>query len=236
MGSRRKVVMNLSPETLVVGSLLGDGYLTPNGSLQIEHCLEQAAYTFWKYEKLQPIAGQQPTLVERYDRRTRKTYRSMRFYTKAVLKDFRNSFYQDRRKIVPSNLGDFLDPLAVAVWFMDDGGRGARTPRGLVFNTSCFSADEQVVLTGVLLDSFGVVSSIHKHGKGFQLYIKAESFSRFSELISPYLIASLRYKLPVDPVTTSPRRRRRDSGSVLCEQVNSAITRRLSLSAGEMKV
>jgi hypothetical protein len=215
------ITTNLPPEThsVVVGSLLGDGYLTSNGSLQIEHCLEQAAYTLWKYQMLQPIAGQPPTMVERNDRCTRKTYRSMRFYTKAVLKDFRAGFYKDRRKIVPSHLGDILDPLAVAVWFMDDGGRGARTPRGLVFNTSCYSAEEQVILTKLLFDLFGVLASIHKHGRGFQLYIKAESFSRFSELVSPYLIASMSYKLPVDPVTTSPRRKRRDSGPVPEEQI-----------------
>ena len=61
--------MNLPPEThsVIVGSLLGDGYLTPNGSLQVEHCLEQTAYTLWKYERLQPIAGKSPTMVERYD-------------------------------------------------------------------------------------------------------------------------------------------------------------------------
>jgi len=207
---------NLSPETqsVIVGSLLGDGYLTPNGSLQIEHCLEQAAYTFWKYQMLQSIAGKWPTQVERYDQRTQKTYRSLRFYTKAVLKTYRGSFYQDRKKVVPTNIGDILDPLAVAVWFMDDGGRGARTPRGLVFNTSCFSAEEQVFLQKILADKFGVLTSIHPRSKGFQLYIKAESFTRFSELISPYLITSMRYKLPVDPVTTSPRRTRRDSSPV----------------------
>ena len=210
------IVQNLPPETksVIVGSLLGDGYLTPNGSLQIEQCLEQSAYTSWKYEMLEPIAGRPPTLVERYDRRTDKTYRSMRFYTKAVLKDYRSSFYQDRKKIIPENLGDILDPLAVAVWFMDDGGRGARTPRGLVFNTSCFSAEEQRLLQRVFLDTFSVVTSIHQHGKGYQLYVKAESFNRFSDLISPYLIASMCYKLPADPVTTSPRRKRRDSSPI----------------------
>ena len=51
--------INLSPETqsVIIGSLLGDAYLYQNGTLQIEHCLEQAAYTFWKYEKLNSIAG-----------------------------------------------------------------------------------------------------------------------------------------------------------------------------------
>ena len=199
--------MDLLPEarSVIVGSLLGDAYLYQNGTLQIEHCLEQAAYTFWKYEKLQSIAGRPPTIIERYDFRTKKTYRSMRFYTKAVLKDFRIGFYKDRRKVIPNELGMILDPLAIAIWFMDDGSRGAHTPKGLVLNTSCFSASEQVALQAVLAERFGVKASIHKVGKGFHLYIKAESFSRFAELISPYLIAQMRYKLPVDPVTTSLR-------------------------------
>jgi len=218
VGSRRMISMNLTPETqsVIVGTMLGDGYLTPNGSLQIEHCLDQADYTFWKYEKLQPIAGRVPKMVERYDGRTQKTYRSMRFYTKSVLKQYRDDFYQDRKKVVPKHIGNVLDPLAVAVWFMDDGGRGARTPRGLVFNTSGFSAEEQVFLQEILVHKFGVRTSIHPRRNGFQLYVKAESFLRFSELISPFLITSMRYKLPVDPVTTSPprNRRRRDSSSV----------------------
>ena len=195
--------LSLEARSVIVCSLLGDAYLYKNGTLQIEHCFDQAAYTFWKYEKLQSIAGKEPTLVERYDWRTRKIYRSMRFYTKATLKDFRPIFYKDHRKIIPNDLGEWLDPLAVAVWFMDDGGRGARTLKGLVFNTSCFSVEEQVLLQSVFSGKFGVKVSIHKIGKGFQLYVKAESFNRFSELVSPYLITQMRYKLPVDPVTTS---------------------------------
>ena len=133
--------MNLPPEahSVVVGSLLGDGYLYSNGTLQIEHSFGQASYVRWKYEKLVDIVGKTPVTVERHDRRTGRVYRSVRFYTKAVLRQFRDAFYRDRRKIIPAEVGELLDPMALSVWFMDDGGRGARTPKGLVFNTSCYS-------------------------------------------------------------------------------------------------
>ena len=197
--------MNLTPEahSVIVGSLLGDAYLYPNGTLQVEHKLDHAEYTFWKYEKLKRIAGKPPLTVERYDTRTGKTYRSMRFYTKAVLREFRDVFYSDRRKVLPVNLGALVDPLAIAVWFMDDGGRGARTPKGLVFNTSSFTAPEQTQLRSVLAERFGVVASTHRVGSGYQLYIRARSFGRFAELVSPHLVPRMRYKLPADPVTTS---------------------------------
>ena len=207
--------MNLSSETrsVIVGSLLGDAYLYPNGTLQIDQSLGQASYVWWKYERLSVIAGKAPVMVERYDRRTDRTYRSLRFYTKAVLKDFRDAFYRDRKKIVPTQLGDLLDPMALSVWFMDDGGRGAHTPKGLVFNTSCYSEAEQLVLQALLLERFGVEVSIHRVGRGFQLYVRSRSFERFVSVISPYIVPQMRYKLPIDPVTTSPLSGR-DGGSV----------------------
>jgi sRNA-binding regulator protein Hfq len=213
--------MNLPPEarSVIVGSLLGDAHLTRNGSLQIEHCLAHADYVFWKYEMLKILAGKPPVVVERYDSRTAKTYRSTRFYSRSVLKNFRDDFYRGRTKIVPDNIGRLLDPLAVAVWFMDDGGRGGHTPRGLVFNTSGFSSQEQILLQSVLREKFGIEASIHLVGSGFQLYVRARSFSRFCELVSPHLVTLMRYKLPVDPVTTSPPRRRDRSLARECEPI-----------------
>jgi hypothetical protein len=200
--------MNLEPETrsVVIGSLLGDGYLGPSGSLQIEHCLAHADYVRWKYEKLAPIAGKPPRVIERFDSRTAKTYRSMRFFTRSVLKDLRSLFYLDRRKVIPRCIGELLDPGALAVWFMDDGSRGGRSPRGLVFNTSGFSPEEQGFLVSVLKRKYDLEMSVHRVGRGHQLYVRARSFNRFSELVSPHLIALMRYKVPVDPVTTSPLR------------------------------
>ncbi len=192
----------LEARSVIIGSLLGDGYLYPKGTLQIEHCLAHAEYTQWKYEKLRVISGKEPTIVKRYDTRTGKTYRSSRFFTKAVLKDFRIAFYPEKKKVIPSQLGDWLDHLALAVWFMDDGSRGAHTPKGLVFNTSCFSSEEQIVLQSLLREKFGINVSIHNVGKGYHLYVQANSYDRFHGIVFPHLITLMRYKLPVDPVTT----------------------------------
>src|SRR5438046_1168854 len=85
--------------------------------------------------------------------------------------------------------------------------------RGLVINTSCFDRDEQTLLQLLLKTKFGIEVSVHRSGSGFQLYVWSRSFNRFSGLVAPYLVAQMRYKLPVDPVTTSPPRRR-DSDSV----------------------
>jgi hypothetical protein len=204
VGSRR-MAMNLSPETqsIIVGCVLGDAYLYPNGTLQIEHAFGQADYVWWKYHKLVDIAGKAPVMVERNDPRTGRTYRSLRFYTKAALREFRDAFYEDRRKIVPAQVGDLLDPMALSVWFMDDGGRGARTPKGLVFNTSCYSEREQITLQAAFAERFGVDVSIHRVGRGSQLYVRSKSFDRFVSIVSPYLVPQMRYKLPIDPVTTS---------------------------------
>ena len=213
--------MNLTLEarSIVVGSLLGDAYLTWNGSMQIEHSYGHASYVSWKYEKLKEIVGKPPRIIERFDSRTNKTYRSFRFYTKAVLKTFRTLFYSGRKKIDPQEVRGLLDPLALAVWFMDDGSRGARTPKGLVFNTSSFSMEEQLFLQDVLCEKFGVEMSVHKVGKGFQLYVRARSFSRFSELVSPHLVTCMRYKIPVDPVTTSLETSAGESSDSISESI-----------------
>jgi hypothetical protein len=223
--------MNLPPEarSVIVGSLLGDAYLTPNGSLQIEHQLAHADYVNWKYEMLRSLAGKPPKIVERYDPRTLRTYRSIRFYSRSVLKSFRDLFYRDRRKVVPDCIGRLLDPMAIAVWFMDDGSRGGHSPRGLVFNTSGFTREEQAILRSALNEEFGIEASVHQVGSGFQLYVRARSFSSFCALVAPHLVAQMRYKLPVDPVTTSPPRRRdrgyvRECGPIYSRDNTSALT------------
>src|SRR5207244_13340813 len=73
---------------------------------------------------------------------------------------------------------------------------------------SGFTRDAQDLLQAVLRSRFDIETSVHRTGSGYQLYVRSRSFVRFCDLISPHIVAPMRYKLPVDPVTTSPPRRR----------------------------
>jgi len=198
--------IKLTPEerSVIIGSMLGDGYINSHNSLQVEHAFKQAEYVRWKYKKLGSVAGKAPRVITRFDARTKKLYRSIRFYTRCVMCEFRKMFYKDGKKIVPGNLSGLLDNLALAVWFMDDGSRGAHTLHGVVFNTSAFCEDEQHYLQHILRDKFNLKVNVHHVGRGYQLYVASRSYKNFYDRISPYLIPQMKYKL-VDPVTTEFR-------------------------------
>lgn len=112
------------------------------------------------------MAGKPPRRVERLDRRNNKTYFSMRFYTRAVFRLERTLFYIEGTKRVPADIVELLDPLALSVWYMDDGGRGGRTPLGMVWNVSSYQAEDRELLRQVLLDRYGIVTTLQRAGTG----------------------------------------------------------------------
>ncbi len=190
--------ITLKQEQLVVGTLLGDGYLYRNGRLQIEHQEKFKSYVFWKYEMLHSIVSGVPKRCVRFDKRTNKEYVSWRFYTKTVFQNYRRYFYDENgKKIVPKNIFQLLvSPLALAVWFMDDGGKGANTPKGLIISAAGFTSIEQILLKKCLENNFRLIVNIHKNG---QFYIPASSYNCFYNLVNPHIVPSMRYKLPITP-------------------------------------
>ena len=102
----------------VIGCILGDGYITKNGSLQIDHSLKQKEYVHFKYAFLKSynVAGKAPKIVYCYDKRTNKTYQSIRFYTKCHFQQLRSIFYATGKKEVPKDIQKYLNsPLALAI-------------------------------------------------------------------------------------------------------------------------
>ena len=180
---------------VILGTILGDGYLYRNGRLQVEHREKDIEYLRWKYRILANLSSGLPKRCVRYDRRTDKKYISWRFYTKPIFEPLRRLFYLKCKKIVPRNDREMdLSPLGLAVWFMDDGGRGARTPKGMVISVRGYSEHDRRSLRSYLEQRFNIKVNLHKNG---QLYFPVATVDKFCKLIRPFMIPSMKYKLPL---------------------------------------
>jgi len=100
-----------------------------------------------------------------------------------------------RRKVVPKEVKRFLTPLALAVWFMDDGT--CYKNKGVRFSTNCFTLDEVKFLGEVLSEKYGLTYSIHKTGvvNQYSLYLPKTNLSNLKTLLLPHMHPSMYYKL-----------------------------------------
>ena len=184
--------------SVVIGTLLGDGYVRKvagrrDAFLEINHTLKAKDYVDWKYSVLQSFSAGIPKV--RKGRGTRMAYR---FYTRQhpELSDLHKQFYEGGKKQIPSIQ---LDPLMLAVWFMDDGSRCR--DRDVYLNTQQFDVSDQRKLIALLGD-MGLVATMNKDKTYYRLRFLKESVMKLNQIISPYIIPSMRYKLSYDPVET----------------------------------
>lgn len=200
--------LSRTERSILVGTLLGDGHLELNGKdyrLQILHSYKQREYVLWKYQNLQRLALKAPVLLGMIDHRFHKTNLGFRFQTRndKIFNALHQLFYRGKRKIVPTAIGDMLDAPALAVWYMDDGGR-RKDCRGMFLNTLSFTDEEQATLQKVLKKRWKIETRLHWVQDGYRIYIPMKMSAKFTRIIAPYMIPSMYYKLPYDPVTTEP--------------------------------
>ena len=190
---------------LLVAMVLGDGYLEPHGAgvrLQVNHSARYRDYVEWKHEVLKDF-GPSPIHY------CQAQYPFWRFVTRGhpILAELRDVFYVNGVKRVPEQIGTlFTTPQALAVYFMDDGTQDKRYGT-LRFETQSFDRPGIERLQACLAANFGIRTSIHRSGlgRGLRLYVSADEARTLARLVEPYLVASMRYKLPC-PCNDSPKR------------------------------
>lgn len=193
---KKRLTLSPDQKSLVVGSVLGDGYLEPNWSqtnyrLKIQHSVQQRDYVLWKYSLLSDWVLTKP--------KEQLVNQSMRFRTIShpELTRFRELFYLGNKKIIPKDISRYLDPLALAVWFMDDGNVKLWKGKPCAFhlNSQSFSLADNKVLAGALWDRYRLSASLEKNHSYTRLYLGKSSVDKFAKIISGNMIASMSYKL-----------------------------------------
>ena len=184
----RKIPLNALQKELIIGSLLGDGYLMPTTSgycFRVNHGLQQRDYVDWKHNLLKSFVRTPP-------RQSGNCY-YFRTISYCEFSDFRSSFYSNRQKVVPIKLlEEQFSKLSLAVWIMDDGAADGKQLR---LNTQSFSLDENQELVSFLRAKFGIETSLNQDKKHLRLRVKAASMKLLKELVKPYIIPNMLYKL-----------------------------------------
>jgi hypothetical protein len=197
---------------ILIGSLLGDGCLRKtsvsglaNAYFKYDQMFSHSSLVYLVYLVFQNITGTPPSI--RYkdfeaDSKTLKKHScSFRTYRLPVLTHYYNQFYQldslgNLRKRVPIQIKDWLTPIGLAFWFMEDGSTESS---GLYFHTQGFQLNDVELLRQVLNEKFGLQTSLitekRAEKKYYKIYVKAESRPILTELIKPYIIECFKYKL-----------------------------------------
>jgi hypothetical protein len=174
---------------IVVGSLLGDGSMRckANALLEINHSYRQRSYVQWKYLHLAELVRTPPRT-----RRGNGDRIAHRFVTRSlpVLTPYYRLFYGGGKKRVPDIE---LSPLALAVWFMDDG---CRSRNAVYLNTQQFVLGDQRRLLGILDRQYGIVGTLNRDKSYWRVRLTVDSTRRLAGLIEPHLLPELSYKLP----------------------------------------
>ena len=118
--------------SVVVGSLLGDGYASNRSGEGVRICYRQSIihkeYLQWLY-KFFYNRGYVSNLQPRLYTRTIKTQEGKIYYgyefNTFTFRSFgwiHHIFYKNGKKVIPLNISEYFTPLALAVWIKDDGG------------------------------------------------------------------------------------------------------------------
>lgn len=170
-----------------------------------EQCNRNVEYLTW-FHNFFAIRGYcnatKPKLITRIRKHNKVFYQyRVTSYSFTSLNWLHSMFYKlhDNRfiKITPQDLGKYLTPLALAIWFMDDGSKINKTVR---IATNCFARSDLEFLCELLKDKYNLdvkEGSIQKSGldKGYILYIKTSSLNKFIEIVKPFILPSMLYKL-----------------------------------------
>ena len=212
MGSRetsiKKITVNLTKrqKAIIAGTLLGDGYLQKTGSknarLRLEHGEKQKDYLLWKGVQFPKLFNGRPIYIERLHPKTKRIYVYWRWQSHSApeLGKWHKLFYPDGKKHIPLTLASLIkEPLALAVWYMDDGYYDLKQKHSFIY-LGRVSRPEAETANEAIRKNFQITPRVYdKKEKGFALFFPVSETHRLHSLVRKHVVESMNYKLSLTP-------------------------------------
>lgn len=195
---------------LIVGKLLGDGHLETSDRgrtyrLKIEHSIRQKSYVDWLYAQMKEWvrAAPKPRRVKSgfsyRDGRGTMLY-GFQTYSHGALRFYGQQFYGGGRKRIPPLIKKLLTPIAVALWYLDDGSWKSNRHTTYIIHTHGYARKDLQQVQNVF-DQLKIQARLHRQIRSgrtyWQFYIMSKSAERFRKLLEPTVmhIPGMGYKL-----------------------------------------
>jgi hypothetical protein len=202
---KKEIKLTSKQRAFIFGSMLGDatmrvGIKAKNANFKIDHCLEQKEYVFWKYKILKNLVLTPPRLSYRTTKEGIRYKKSWWFRTlrHPVLTEIYNQFYTKDsyrcgRKIVPNLVFENINSFIMAIWVMDDGSYNQEK---IDISTYSFTLQEIKRLLFIIKKKFKITMLFYKdRDKGYRIYCNKKETKKLVDLIYPYIIKTMRYKI-----------------------------------------
>lgn len=216
--SRTKALYRIGPHnkevlSIIICGMLGDwwadkikGQTSPSVRFSIEQGINNTAYihslTLYFY-KLGYCSNITPHLVKKSDKDSareledRFNYR-LTLYTFTSLLWIYDSFYKNvngkKTKIIPNWIGEYITPIGLAHWIMQDASRQEK--QGINIATNSFTFKECTFLCDILKDKYNLKCTVVKTGfpDQWKISIWKESMTDLVAIVKPYIIDEMKYK------------------------------------------
>jgi recombination protein RecA len=204
----KKVPFTKEQKELIIGTLLGDGCISPHGRknksyrLLVGHCEQQKDLLLYKKAMLGNFVN---SIRVHHDKRKNSIMHSFNTVVHNEFKFFYDLFYENGKKVIRDSLVMYLTPRALAFWIMDDGSSGSKNQNttSLRLHTECFTEEENIKLQGFLKICFDIRSKVCKFNRNEKEYcylsINKENTLKTSKIVENYFVDCMKYKIYIDP-------------------------------------
>ncbi len=186
---------------ILLGSLLGNGSIAADGQFQARHSLQQAAYLKLKARVLAGLSASLRPVVAKLGNGNSDEFISLSLLKTPYLHDLRQQWYPDGKKQFPHAALTLLNPLGLAIWYLDHGDWRRKNQPGAPSQ----AIDVEIALGNLSQATAEQVAELFT-AQGYQadaqlrttwrLCLRSGAGRRFLEQIAPYVPACLRHKLP----------------------------------------
>ena len=205
----RKIKKKLSKEqkSLLIGLLIGDGTISSNFVFKLSHSIEQKEYLEWKVKLLDKFKIKNNGIKEYISTCGYNTGKKVLYSQMSVIptiKALRRTIYIPK-KTITRRLLNWLTPLEIAIWYMDDGHININTSkqRSSIQHTikiaTCVDEKTIEIIIQYFLEVWNIKFRKFPEGKNTISLASSseEDYSKFVNLIKPFVVQvpSMLYKI-----------------------------------------